>query len=47
MAKTKEKMKARFIRLPEKLDLALQERARQNRRSVNGQIIFELDQKPE
>lgn len=47
MAKTKEKMKARFIRLPEKLDLAIQERARQNRRSVNGQIIFELDQKHE
>ena len=43
---SKEKTVARFIRLPLKLDRALQLRAKKNQRSVNGQIIYELNQQP-
>lgn len=37
--------KKRLLRLPAKTDKAVIERAKENQRSVNGQIIFELDQR--
>lgn len=46
MAKQEKNEKTRLLRLPKKLDKAIKERADKNQRSVNSQIIFELDQKP-
>lgn len=44
MAKNSEnKEKTRLLRLPNKLDKAIQARAKANQRSINGQIIFELE----
>lgn len=43
--KPQKQSKKRLLRIPVKLDKELQERAEQNQRSVNGQIIYELDQK--
>lgn len=45
MAKKGEiKEKTRLLRLPQKLDKAIKERADKNQRSVNGQIVYELEQ---
>ena len=44
MAKnTENKEKTRLLRIPVKIDKAVQERAKKNQRSINGQIVFELD----
>lgn len=44
--KTENSEKTRLLRLPIKLDKEIQARAKQSHRSINGQIIYELDQKP-
>lgn len=45
MAKNSEnKEKTRLLRLSKKLDKAIKERADKNQRSVNGQIVYELEQ---
>lgn len=47
MAKTgKKDEKMILLRLPIRIARALEKRAEQNQRSVNGQIVYELDQKP-
>lgn len=44
MAKQEKNEKTRLLRLSKKLDKAVKERAEKNQRSVNGQIVFELEQ---
>lgn len=47
MAKKPENyIKMRLIRIPKKIDEQLQKRAESNKRSVNNQIVYELDQVP-
>ncbi len=36
----------RLLRLPKEIDKKIKKRAAQNQRSINGQIVYELDQKP-
>ena len=46
MAKTPEKTEKKLLlRLPIKTAKAVKERAKQNQRSINGQIVYELDTK--
>ncbi len=46
MAKTaKKEEKKILLRLPEKVAAKVAKRADENQRSINGQIVFELDQK--
>jgi hypothetical protein len=41
--KTENDEKTRLLRLPNRVDKAIQLRAKKNQRSINGQIVFELD----
>lgn len=46
MAKTaKKEEKKILLRLPERLAAKIVKRAFENQRSINGQIVYELDQK--
>lgn len=46
MAKTQDKThKTRSVRIPKKVDERLQKRAKVQGRSVNSQIVFELENK--
>lgn len=48
MSKSLKTDEKRFLlRIPDKIAKALKVRAEKNQRSLNGQIIFEIDQKPE
>lgn len=44
--KAKKEDKKRLIRIPLEIDKKLQSRAKRMQRSVNAQIIYELDQQP-
>lgn len=47
MAKTTKKdEKKLLLRIPGKVFKGVEKRATDNQRSVNGQIVYELDQKP-
>lgn len=46
MPETQEKThKTRSIRIPKEVDKQVQKRAKSQGRSINSQIVFELDQK--